>query len=182
MADDRDDEEEGNEAEAEVKDYEKRIHSNRLILFAGIFLSCTVLCIMVTGLLVLFMRVSEIAPADGEPSAEILAMEERFATLERQLGALSDFRKGELKKVAAFTNRLEMVYADCSSEKTAPFKDLLISREKDFQALLKTISGGTRDLSGMVKGSKNWVNQHNKKLQLLIDSSVERQAALNSRD
>ena len=38
MVDDRDDEEEGgNEAEAEVKDYEKRIHSNRLILFAGIF-------------------------------------------------------------------------------------------------------------------------------------------------
>lgn len=175
---DEDEDDVKEEAGPSAADLESKLKTNRIILIVGSFLSVTIFAIMLTGLAVLYLKLEEISPADGEPSAEVLAMEERFAKLESKLAALSDFRKGELKKIAGFTDQLERVYADCSSEKTAPFKDLLVSREKDFQELVKLMMSGTTDLSGMAKGSRAWVKQHNKKLDQLIKKSAGRQIQL----
>lgn len=174
-----DDDLEENGEQDELAAYEKKLRLNRILLMVSGFITLLVVAVMITGLTVLYLRVDAMTPStEGEDGAEALLVEQRFSDLESRLQALSDFRKGELRKVAEFTRQLEQVYEDCSADKTTPFKQLLIDRERDFQAFLKTMKSGTDNLSGMAKGSKAWVNQHNRELDALIEESIARQSVL----
>jgi uncharacterized membrane protein len=157
---------------------EHQAKTNRLIMISVGVLCGVLICVMATGLAVMFVRISALSEA-AETEAED-PMEEQFIGLEQQLLILSDFRKKELKRINAYTNQLRHIRNDCSIEKAAPYTEFLMARESDFQKLVTTISQGTSSLAGMNKGSRKWVEQHQKSLQELKQKSTLRKKKLAS--
>lgn len=159
-----------------LKKVEKQAVANKVLMFTAMAISGITITVMATGMTVMFLRISALTEASQVEREGPL--EEQFIALEQQLMLLADFRKSELKKVVAYTKQLEKVASDCSVEKAAPYQQFLVTREQDFQQLVTTIKSGTTDLAGMNKGSKKWLDIHNKTLDDLKDLSIERKTKL----
>ncbi len=175
-----DDREEGATEENPVdllKKVEKQAATNKILMIAAMAISGIIISVMATGMTVMFLRIS--ALTDASQIEEEDPLEEQFIALEQQLMLLADFRKSELKKITAYTKQLDKIANDCSLEKAAPYQNFLLTREQDFQQLVTTIKSGTSNLAAMSKGSKKWLDIHNKSLDDLKDSSIERKTKLD---
>lgn len=150
--------------------------TNRLILISIGVLCGVLICVMATGLTVMFLRIGALTEAAQAKPDD--TMEEQFIGLEQQLLILSDFRKKELKRIVAYTNQLAQIRSDCSIEKAAPYTEFLMARETDFQKLLTAISSGTDSLAGMNKGSRKWLQPYMKNLEELKRKSQQRKKKL----
>lgn len=160
-----------------LQQLEKKIKVNKVLMLVALVLSGLVITVAGTGMTVLSMKVSDLEQASKPDSDD--PIDDQFVALEQQLILLADFRKSELKKIAAYTKQLEKIGVDCSLEKAAPYQKFLSNREQDFQQLVTTIKSGTADLAAMSQGSKKWLDLHNQTLEDLKDSSVERKAMLD---
>ncbi len=175
--------EDGDEAKADVdpvallQKVEKQAKTNKFLLGIVLAVSGVVVTVMATGLTVMFLKLSALSEAAEETEEDPMA--EQFLALEQQLMLLADFRKSELKKIAAYTKQLEKIATDCDLEKAAPYRDFLSGREKDFQALLTAMKSGTGSLAGMSKGSKQWIDAYNKDLDELKQLSAARRSKLD---
>ncbi|ARN75863.1 hypothetical protein [Oceanicoccus sagamiensis] len=160
-----------------LKKVEKQAATNKILMIAAMAISGIIISVMATGMTVMFLRISALTEASQIEEEDPL--EEQFIALEQQLMLLADFRKSELKKITAYTKQLDKIASDCSLEKAAPYQGFLSTRERDFQKLVTTIKTGTSDLAAMSKGSKKWLDIHNKTLDDLKDLSIERNAKLD---
>jgi hypothetical protein len=156
---------------------EKQASLNKLLLTIVLVISGIVITVMATGMTVMFLKLSDLTTALNETEED--PMDEQFLALEQQLMLLADFRKSELKKIEAYTKQLEKVSNDCDLEKAAPYREFLLSREKDFQSLLGTIKSGTVNLAGMSKGSRQWLDDYQKQMEELKQLSISRQSKLD---
>lgn len=161
-----------------LKRVEKQAKTNKLLFTVVLAISGLIITVMATGMTVMFLKLSALTSA-AEASDED-AMDEQFMELEQQLMLVADFRKSELKKIKAYTKQLDNIANDCSLEKAAPYRDFLAGREKDFQIFLTSVKSGTTSLAGMVKGSRQWLDAHNRELEELKQLSVIRQDKINN--
>ena len=160
-----------------LKKVEKQAATNKILMIVVLSISGLLIAVMATGLTVIFLRISALTEAASVEDED--PMEEQFIALEQQLMLLADFRKSELKKITAYTKQLEKIENDCSFEKSAPYRDFLAGREKDFQTLLTAVKSGSSNLANMNKGSKKWLGPHTATLNELKDASVARKAKLD---
>ena len=166
--------------ESLLKKVEKKAATNKILMIVVLSISGLLITVMATGMTVMFLRISALNEAANMDADD--PMEEQFIALEQQLMLLADFRKSELKKIAAYTKQLEKIGNECSIEKSAPYREFLASREKDFQTLLATIKEGSANLANMNQGSKKWLEPHAAALDELKQSSSLRQSTLESLD
>ena len=157
---------------------EQRTKTNKFLFSVLLGFCAVIVVVMATGLTVMYLKISTLTEAAEKTSDD--AVEEQFIMLEQQLMLLADFRKSELKKIKAYTGQLEKIADGCSFEKAAPYREFLLTREQDYQRLLKAIKSGTSDLAGMSRGSKKWLSPHQKEVQELIELSGAREQRLES--
>ncbi len=93
---------------------------------------------------------------------------------------LADFRKSELKQINAYNRQLDKIAADCDIEKTAPYRQFLVSREGDFQQFIDTLKEGTNALAKMNQGSREWLEGFNTQLNQLKQASAARASTLQN--
>lgn len=154
----------------------QRAALNKTLLIAVLALSVITFSVMATGMAVMYMRVSALT----EPmlQRDDIDLQQQLVTIDQQIMALDDFREDELSKITTFSQQLEAVKSDCSAQKSSAFQQFLLSRETDYQLLLETIKSGTTSLAAMNKGSRKWLDSHNKALDDLKKSSLQRNSAL----
>jgi hypothetical protein len=154
----------------------QRAALNKTLLIAVLALSVITFSVMATGMAVMYMRVSALT----EPmlQRDDIDLQQQLVTIDQQIMALDDFREDELSKITTFSQQLEAVKNDCSAQKSSAFQQFLLSRETDYQLLLETIKSGTTSLAAMNKGSRKWLDSHNKALDDLNKSSLQRNSAL----
>lgn len=159
-----------------LKSLEKRALLNKYLFIAVLCFTGVVFTVMATGMTVMYFKISSLTNA--AEARDDAPYEEEFVALEEQLMLLADFRKSEQKKIAAYTQQLDIIANECTAEKAAPYINFLISREKDFQDFLTTLESGTTSLANMNQGSREWLSPYNSELQSLRQSSGERMNSL----
>lgn len=156
----------------QLADLNAKVGLNKLLMIAILVISSIVISVMATGMTVMYTRLNTLtASIQG---TEVVSIEKQFQTLERQLLILADFRKSEKNKIAVYNQQLEKIASDCSADKISGYKAFLISREKDYQAMLSTLKSGSSNLASMSRGSREWLEPHHASLDQLKASSVER--------
>ena len=182
----RDDDQEGAEEDAKpvippeilLPKVERQAKIGKVLTVTLIFISLLTIISVGTGMIVMFDRISTLermATVDKEDDL----VDQQFDALEERLLSLAEFRKSEIKKIQIFTSELEKLSAECSVEKAQPFLAYLSEREQNLQQFIDTVKSGTGSLAGMNKGSRQWLDEHNKALADLKALSVERQAQLD---
>ena len=170
MAIDREDDSdnENNEESKIIEGLEKKLKISRWILYGTGIFSAIIIAILATGMIVINQRLAQLKAPLPE------AMDKKFAEMDKNIEAVSNFRRIELRRIDLYTEQLAALRQECNSEKTTPLIDMLVEREKDFQTLAKQMQSGTASLAGMVRGSRDWVDQHKQSLDLLIEQSQQR--------
>ena len=156
---------------------ERQAATNKILMIAAIAISGIMISVMATGMTVMWLRISALTEATQIKENDPIA--EQFIVLEQQLMLLADFRSNELSKITAYTRQLNKLASDCSLEKMTDYQAFLVSREQDLQKLVTAIKSGSTNLAAMSRGSKKWLDIHNKSLDDLKDLSIERKAELD---
>lgn len=174
MARDIDDEDVNNNEDAVIVALEKKLKISRWLLYGTGGFSLVIVAILITGLIVINQRLSQLqAPLPED-------LEQKFAELDQQIEDVSNFRRIELRRIDVFSDQLSALRGECNVEKTAPLNDLLVQREDDFQALAYLMISGTESLAGMVRGSRKWVDQHRESIERLIENSKARAQSIKA--
>jgi hypothetical protein len=168
MALEEDDENSGGEQNPHEK-LLKQLKFGKILLIVSSVISLIIICIMATGMTVMFMRISELKPPTNE---EILT---RIDGINEELVRTNDFRRKELLVIVELREMLDGMREDDSSEIINKLSSAMSQREADFQKLIETAQSGTTDLAKMIKGKRDWTKEHNAKLEELLDASKERQ-------
>lgn len=176
MVDDNTDSELSQDPAALLKSLEQKAVLNKYLFIAVLSFTGIVFTVMATGMTVMYLKIASLSEAAAERADE--AYDEEFTALEEQLMLLADYRKSEQKKIEAYTRQLEVIAGECSVEKSAPYRNFLVSRETDFQQFLETLKNGTNSLAQMNPGAREWLQPFNKELDTLRQSSKERQHTL----
>lgn len=174
--DDRDDENSTEDPAAILKSLEKKALLNKYLFIAVLCFTGIVFTVMATGMTVMYFKIASLTAAAEE--IEDAPYDEELAALEEQLMLLADYRKSEQKKIEAYTRQLDIIANECNVEKAAPYRDFLVSREKDFQQFIDALKTGTNSLANMNPGSRDWLEPFNSELATLKQSSSERQHTL----
>lgn len=179
--DDRDDKDEKENPTDLLEKVDKRVGLNRILVIVVLVVTVSVIAVMATGMTIMFSRIATLEAAAAAAAAKQESpVEEQFSVLDEQLMLLADFRKSELKRIAAYTQQMELVRADCRMEKLVPYQTFLSSREQDFSQLITSVKAGATNLAGMNKGSKAWLDGFVKTLDELGARSKERKATLDT--
>ena len=149
-----------------------QLKTSKLMLIISAVLSIIIVSIMAAGMSVMFMRINELKPPTD---AEVLS---RFEELTEELDRLNDFRRKELLVIVEMREKMSAMSKDDSSEIIKKMASALAQREADFQLLLETTTSGTTDLSKMIKGNRDWTEEHNAKLTALQEDSKTRQQTI----
>ncbi len=157
-----------------AKELEGKIKLNKILLIVAISLFTLVLCILVTGFGVIYVKVSALSDAPQDKVNQ--ALEE----LSKELTELKTFRADELRSIADFDEKIKNLQGDNQSTNTAIMKQVLLDREKDYQHLVDTLRSGTESLAGMVPGSRDWVNFYKNEMDTLKQHSIRRVSAMES--
>lgn len=174
---DQDEENQSAEDPASVlKSLEKKALLNKYLFIAVLCFTGLVLSVMGTAMTVMYFKIATLTEAEAVRADD--PFEEQFLALEEQLMLLADFRKSELKKIAAYTHQLDKIASECNVDKAAPYRNFLVAREKDFQKFLSTLQEGTSSLANMNQGERDWLEPYTQSLEQLKQSSGERQHAL----
>ena len=155
----------------------KQAGLNRLLLIVALVLCLVLIGVMYFGMTTMQTRIAELQQTIEAEQEDTL--DEQFLILEQKIMLLSDFRKSELKKIGQYTRELTKVSKDCNLDDSKPYQNFLSTREADFQALITAMKTGTKDLAGMNKGSKKWLESFNQSLDDLSKRSKERKKMLD---
>jgi hypothetical protein len=147
----------------------KQLKLSKMLLIISAVVSTVIICIMATGMTVMFMRIAELTP----PTEELV--ERRVNELNEELTRINDFRRKELLVIMDLRDKLEAVRTDDSAEIVTKISSALNQREADFQKLIKTTVSGTSDLANMIRGNRDWTKEHHAQLEGLLAASKERQ-------
>ena len=180
MADEDDYSESQEDPATLLKSLEKKALLNKYLFIGLLSFTGILFTVMGTGMTVMYLKLSQLSEA--AEAQESQPYEEQFATLEQQLMLLADFRRSELTKINAYTAQLELISSDCSVEKAAPYRDFLLSRERDFQKFIETLSEGTSSLANMNQGSRQWLEAFTAEMDALRQSSAMREKTLEKLD
>lgn len=161
-----------------LKSLETKAVLNKYLFIAALSFCAILFAVMGTGLGVMYYKLSQLGQVAEQQESQ--PYEEEFKKLEQQLLLLADFRKSEMKKIQAYTAQLDAISNQCSLEKSAPYRDFLVSREKDYQKFIATLKSGTSDLANMTRGSREWLDGYNAELDKLSESSAARQQILEN--
>lgn len=147
----------------------KQLKISKMLLIITAVVSTLLVCIMATGMTVMFMRIAELTP----PSEELI--QGRFNELNEELDKINEYRRKELLVIMDLRDKLEAARTDDSAEVVMKIGSAMNQRESDFQKLISTTLSGTSDLAKMIRGNRDWIKEHNENLKDLIGSSKERQ-------
>lgn len=140
----------------------KGLLSNRWVLL-GVALVFVVA--LSTGLTVLVFGPDEpLSASMGEEMVAKSDSEKRIKQLEEQLATQS-------QKLAELHTRLESVEATSSIRLT---QEMLIAQEQSFVAFLEALKEGMKDIAHMVRGSRDWLELYEARLNEVIEQSQGR--------
>lgn len=156
---------------------EKKEKMTKWLTYATLFVAVMLIATVGVGMMVMLNKISALELIAEKK--ENNSLDQQFDVLEERLALIAEFRKSELKKIGKFTKELEKLSSDCSAEKAEPFIKYLSQREQEFQKLIGLIGEGSDSLAGMNKGSRKWVQDQSKSLEILSKSSERRKIELD---
>jgi len=170
--------EEGKEAPKDpaslAKELEGKIKLNKILLIVANSLFTLVLCILVTGFGVIYVKVSALSDTPQDK------VDQELEKINKELEDLKTFRENEITSIDAFDEKIKSLQGDKESTEAATMRQVLLDRERDYQHLVDTLRNGTESLAGMVPGSRDWVNFYKGEMDTLKQHSIRRASSMES--
>jgi len=157
-----------------AKELEGKIKLNKILLIVANSLFTLVLCILVTGFGVIYVKVSALSDTPQEK------VDRELEKINKELEDIKTFRESEVASIESFDEKIKSLQGDKESTETTTMKQVLLDREKDYQHLVDTLRNGTESLAGMVPGSRDWVNFYKGEMDTLKQHSIRRVSSMES--
>lgn len=137
---------------------EKRLKLLKYLSYAGISITVIITIVIVVWISLISGQIDDDTPMDTEQVEKNLGeVDKRLASLYERI----DTQQGDMDKI---TTQIKALEEARNNMQVDIIQRILINQQRDYGEFLKTMEFGMNNLAGMVKGSRDWTNQYNKRL------------------
>jgi tetrahydromethanopterin S-methyltransferase subunit G len=148
--------------EQRITRLEKKVGTNKFVLFGIALFLIIIISISVTIFSVIaFQDTEEVS----DPAVSALQLE--VAELKKQLSPLDS-------KINNLSQSIPALKGQLANTQNAVIASVMLEQEKSFQKFLATLQSGTYDLAHMVPGSRTWLEQYSEQISLATQHSKMR--------
>ncbi len=164
------------DAESPLSDSERLANLEKARRLDRLLLAGVALLLMMV--LASWLTASLLAPADEPPTisaAQVEALEQRILGLEQQMLALAkQQRQLEQQPSAPPASAAAAAAAGMDAKDLALIIQTLQGQEQGYQQSLMALKAGMRELAGMVRGSRSWLDHYDEALNQPLAASRKR--------
>lgn len=144
--------------EQQLEGLEKKLKLLNYLSYAGIAITLIIAIVIVVWISLISSQIEKDTPMDTEQIEQNLGeVDKRLASIYERI----DTQQGDMDKI---TEQIKALEEKHNNRQVDIIQRILINQQRDYGEFLKTMEYGMDNLAGMVKGSRDWSIQYDKRL------------------